>query len=108
MHTTKKRKIRSEGGVTRFSLDNGAILLRNHGAPVWVRATYSDVGEWYVVEVGYSDGAAHKFTGFSWGYSGEGCRGFSSWCEDNGVPLTDAAVMRMDNTKPGVKFDWRG
>ena len=104
MHTTRKRKIRSEGGITQIALDNGAILRENHGTPVWVRLTY-DVKDWYVVEAGYSDGTKHRFTGLGWGYSGEGPRGLESWCSDNEVPLTMAEIEVFDNSSPIENID---
>jgi hypothetical protein len=107
MHTTRKRKLRPEGGITRTALDNGAILRANHGTPVWVRLTY-DVTDWYVVEAGYADGTKHRFTGLGWGYSGEGPRGLESWCSDNEVPLTMAEIEVFDNNTPGIKWEWLG
>lgn len=101
-----------EGGVTKISLDNGERLRRAFGLPIAVRLVYTTDGpDWYRVFACYmppnSDPRVHVFTGFSWGYGGEGPRGLAEWCKANDVPLDMPAIACLPNTgNPGEVWIW--
>lgn len=97
-------QLKPEGGVTRHSLHNGQILKAAHGAVKSVHCLYNPSDVWYRVEVIYQDGFQFTFSGFSWGYDGEGPRGLAEWAADNGVPLDVAAIRRLDNNTRGTKY----
>lgn len=96
--------LKPEGGVTRISLDNGAFLLKQKGRPVHVDLRLVD-GEYETVAY-YADGSKFIFTGFSWGYSGEGPFGLTNWCYSNGVPLDAQQIFALDRRFEGVVFSW--
>jgi hypothetical protein len=112
-HTTKRRKLQAEGGVTRISLDTGAVLQRKHGKPVWVRLRMD--GPECLTDAGYADGTKHTFSGFGWGYGGTGPHGLVQWARDNGVPgLGDKLVFSTGGIEHGphlsdtVVWEWMG
>jgi len=93
--------IEPECGVTQVSLSNGRALLAEHGFPCWVRL--HDDSECTTV-VGYPDGHQHVFTGFGWGYGGEGPHGLAEWATENRVPLSFDEVVRLSGT--GDVWKW--
>lgn len=102
-----KPRLLNEGGITQTSLKNGKRLAKRLGAPVRVEAhRNSRTGEWYTVIAYYESGDQHTFTGFSWGYGGEGPHGFAKWCEANDIPLTFDEIMKLDNTTDGCVWAW--
>jgi hypothetical protein len=111
MRRPRSRKLERECGVTRISLDNGALLAARRGPPVRVelrcgRDPSYGVAEFCLVVAAFSDGSRHSFTGFSWGYGGEGPRGLERWCQENGVPLTIEHIARLDNETAGTVWTW--
>lgn len=67
------RLLEPEEGSTRVSLENASKLLKELGLPDVIHL-YWDPQLWYVTEAWWGN-ELHKFTGFSWGYTGEGPRG---------------------------------
>jgi hypothetical protein len=64
-----------EGGVTQNSLENAEYLNKRFGKPYTIDfCGDEDNGDYYVIPT-YKSGYTHVFTGFSWGYGGEGPRG---------------------------------
>ena len=64
-----------EGGITQHSLENAEYLTGRFGVP-YSLSFYGDSNQAeYNVIAAYKNGHSHVFTGFSWGYSGEGPRG---------------------------------
>ena len=101
-----KPRLLKEGGITETSLKNGKRLAKRLGTPVRVELHYSGTGEWYRVVAMYESGDLHEFTGFAWGYGGEGPRGLATWCKENGVPLDIRAIAALDNTTDGLTWTW--
>jgi hypothetical protein len=71
-----------ERGDTRTSLRNADYLLRAYGKPVRIELingedTYGVLAIW--------KGTMHLFTGFSWGYTGEGPSGLDEFLHASGV-----------------------
>ncbi len=66
-----------EGGVTQISLHNARTLLHRHGQPRFVEL-YQDAAE-HMVEARWEKGITHHFSGFSWGYRGEGPSGLAEF-----------------------------
>lgn len=96
-------KLQREGGVTQISLSNGRKLKQLHGRVVKVYLYYARLRpDWppdYLVRVTYADGTVHDFTGFSWGYGGEGPRGLRDWAAENDVPLDGQRISSLPNDR---------
>lgn len=89
-----------EGGTTRVSLVN-LDILGVFGIPVEIRVHWS-TQEWFKVRVAWEDRngeeVSHVFTGFSWGYFGEGPRGLEEALKAWGAP--EAVVRSVFQTAP--------
>ena len=110
------RDLQRECGVTRISLDNAAILSQWHGTPrsialVFERdnpeADYDREPEAHV-RVTWDDGTiVHTFTGFAWGYGGEGPRGLRQWLDSvgagEGIKLS---ALRYPGDVPHMVAHW--
>lgn len=83
MRKTRAR-VKKEDGVTSISLRNAEILLEWYGQPNLVKLWY-DEREWSVVTVEWPNDFKHSFTGFSWGYTGEGPHGLEAFAEAVGL-----------------------
>lgn len=102
-----KPQLLKEGGVTQTSLKNERRLSKRLGRPVRVELHYDpDGAEWYCVKAFYDSGDAHVFTGFAWGYNGEGPRGLLEFCQRNNVPLTAEEITQLDNRTKGMPWAW--
>jgi hypothetical protein len=66
-------KLQSECGVTGISLDNALFLMSQHGCPNSIELI-QEPNEWHV-RLDWEK-VFHTFSGFSWGYGGEGPHGF--------------------------------
>jgi hypothetical protein len=105
------RDVAEEKGVTETSLDNGLILKMRHGRveEITLVKTADKPGPLYRTRVKYVDGYCHEFTGFSWGYCGEGCHGLVAWAHNNDLPQIDFnLVSHLDNKKDGVVLHLKG
>lgn len=94
-----------ECGVTQISLENAYYLLSKYGEPYSVDLTEED-GEWYVtvawhVGVEMTD---QKFSGFSWGYNGEGPRGLKTLMKALGMEEKDGWTPYKDLPKITTKL----
>ena len=99
--------LRPEAGTTDHSTANGRWLSLQHGKVMSVRLEYNATAEeWYKAHVAYADGFTFTFTGFAWGYSGEGSRGLGAWANENDVPLNFAQIMTLDNAVDGTTWEW--
>ena len=104
---TPARSLVPEQGATKHSLQNGETLRALHGQPAIVVLLYDQDGaDWYRAEVTYADGHEHTFTGFSWGYGGEGCRGLAEWAAVNTVPLHLGLIAALRNAGAAGEI-WR-
>lgn len=83
-----------ECGVTNISLKNGEVLLKALGFPVRVELHQGLFGVFLVVAM-YTSGDWFEFTGFGWGYGGEGPRGLRAWCQSNKIPLTWEVIQTL-------------
>jgi len=82
--TKGRSKLQKEGGVTAISLENAEILIAEHGRPNLVKLWY-DERAWCLVTVEWPDDYKHTFSGFSWGYAGEGPCGLAGFAEMIGL-----------------------
>lgn len=75
--TAKHRYFEPLTGVTRVSLENMKRWLPNLGECYRVvgRRTRTKDGTWHAAVYVYGTEGVARFTGFSWGYCGEGCHG---------------------------------
>lgn len=96
-----------EGGITRIALANGRKLKEALGTPVRMELHYDAEGmEWYQTKVFYMTGETHVFTGFGWGYTGEGPHGLAEFCADNGIPLTLERIAMLNNQTTEMVWSW--
>lgn len=102
-----KPQLLDECGVTRVSLTNEGRLSKALGRPVRVELLYNPtIVEWYRVRAMYDSGDSHVFTGFSWGYNGEGPRGLLKFCQRNDLPLTMEEIAQLNNSTKGRVWVW--
>lgn len=86
MNMKLRKTLEPEGGVTRVSLSNAETLIEAYGRPTTLRLYYDPI-HWYMVTAVFYGGVTHTFSGFSWGYSGEGPRGLETFFTACGVDL---------------------
>lgn len=90
-------KLEKECGVTEKSLNNALLLLTNLGKPTSVTLV-EEPQEWYVdthwesLEYGHQD-SNHRFSGFSWGYGGEGPHGLMTFLTALGLENVSEQVV---------------
>lgn len=101
--------LKAEGGVTQISIENAATLIDELGLPDTVQlvnegentAEHSVFATW-----SNPDGTdvTHKFTGFSWGYRGEGPHGLTAFFEQVGLSdrVPDEIVFSLPQNVPGL------
>ncbi len=74
--------LKPEGGVTDISLENARLLLEAHGLPeaieLYQHPLYEEGAE-HLVEARWTDGTTHVFSGFAWGYTGDGPYGLETF-----------------------------
>jgi len=100
-----KPRLLKEAGVTQTSLKNERRLSKRLGRPVRVELHYDPDGDdWYIVRAFYDSGDQHNFTGFSWGYGGEGPRGLLEFCQRNSIPLTEREIHNLNNREKGLTW----
>lgn len=96
----------NECGVTEISLENARYLVGKYGIPDRIRL-HNDPKEGHVVTVtwphqGLSDSLVWDFTGFSWGYSGEGPHGLVKFFDLCHLNISIQEVASMDAEKEMV------
>ena len=103
-----KPQLLKEGGVTQISLKNERRLSKRLGRPVRVELHYDpDSADFYQVKAMYDSGDSHVFTGFAWGYSGEGPRGLLEFCQRNEIPLEMMGILQLNKLyKKGCEWAW--
>jgi len=102
-----KPDLHVEGGITEIALQNAELLRQALGSPIRLELHMDPDGvEWYRVRVMFDTGDSHTFTGFGWGYSGEGPRGLATFCTQNEIPLTINDIVKIDNTVTAMVFSW--
>jgi hypothetical protein len=73
-----KSKLIEEGGVTDNSLYNAEVLVKDLGIPDSVALTYIDEPWDYLCTAVWGE-TSFVFSGFSWGYFGEGPKGLATF-----------------------------
>ena len=75
-------RVETEGGITEISLRNARTLIARQGLPDEVELYQAQLppnaGE-HLVTARWRDGPRHTFSGFAWGYRGEGPRGLETF-----------------------------
>jgi len=104
-------KLQTEGGVTRISLDNAKVLIAGYGLPDSVELYQAECE--CIVEATWSvtpqrpEPVIHEFSGFSWGYGGEGPHGLFKFLGmlNMRIPLSMDAIGRMPQENfPSLTF----
>ena len=85
------KKMKPEEGVTRNSLQNAKELIKRYGTPDVVEI-YQIKDEHLVKATWHArgklpHGTTHEFSGFSWGYGGEGPHGLYTFLQMLGAKL---------------------
>lgn len=107
MTRPRKPQLRKEKGITRVSLENNRRLTKRLGRPVRVECHYDPDGvDWYTVKAFYDTGHTHEFTGFAWGYTGEGPHGLLEFCQYNGIDLEIGDIAKFDSRTEGIAWVW--
>ena len=98
----KKRRLQVECGTTQISLENAYLLFTQYGKPMRVTliAAMEERQADYAVLVEWS-GFKHMFSGFSWGYGGEGPRGLRTLLETCYWPYPLLVDVCFIEVKPG-------
>lgn len=90
-------ELEEEGGITQISLNNAWYSLERFGYPTTLELV-EEKEEWFVYATWKNDKntieVRHKFSGFSWGYGGEGPHGLMIFLEALG--LNDIASQVVD------------
>jgi hypothetical protein len=73
-----RKKLQVECGTTAISLENADLLIRQYGVPEFIELVMGYRQDNYGV-LAVWDCTMHIFTGFSWGYGGEGPRGLQEF-----------------------------
>jgi len=79
----KPTELAFEHGDTRTSLRNADYLLRTYGKPVSIELIRGEDCNYGVLAIW--KGTMHLFTGFAWGYSGEGPSGLDEFLRAAGT-----------------------
>ena len=102
-----KPELHAEGGITQIALQNAELLRQALGSPIRMELHMDPNGpEWYRTRVMFDTGDSHTFTGFGWGYGGEGPRGLASFCQANDIPLTINDIEKIDNKATAMVYSW--
>lgn len=103
--------LQPEGGVTQISLENAKALVRERGLPQIVQLVNAgkDASEHEVVAtwVGNEDTSPDiefTFTGFAWGYGGEGPRGLAEFFRMTGLDcrVPTQVISRLPQNQEGM------
>lgn len=89
--------MKPECGITFDSLDNARELIAKHGTGVARIDFMARVkGNYYVVEIRWTNGTRFRFDGFSWGYTGTGPAGLDELLRMLNIHDINAASLPID------------
>jgi hypothetical protein len=97
-------KLKPEQGVTQISLENATEIIADRGLPNLIQlVNEGDNTSEHSVIVAWGD-FEHKFTGFSWGYGGEGPRGLAKFFQMVGLHrrIPTSIIGKLPSTHPGL------
>lgn len=104
--------IQPEVGITGVSVSNARILTSEVGKPALV--VLSKEGKDYITTAYWGELTVKKaiykrylfrFTGFSWGYSGEGPNGLLNYLKDLGVKVDVLKLARLNDKDLPFTFE---
>jgi hypothetical protein len=98
----KKLGLEWEGGITSISLRNAQKLVDGLGKPDSVELTYGKEHDEQYVTAFWNSSVVHsfRFTGFGWGYGGEGPCGLQKFLNEIlglHIPFEMQGIARMGN-----------
>lgn len=100
----KRLNLEEEGGVTAISLRNAQKLLEAYGKPSRVDLYHGADPEYFghLVDAWWPSGERFTFSGFSWGYGGEGPHGLAKFAEMIGLEhlLPIQVIARLPDGQP--------
>lgn len=97
-----RTQLAGEGGITTRSLHNAHVLIEKRGKPERIVLKWDEL-EWYTVEAYWTGFPVHAFTGFAWGYGGEGPNGLASFFELLGLDIPLSEIAGWDKELPSPK-----
>ena len=99
--------LKEECGVTDYSLRNAQLLIEKQGIPDRVRLTYVERPWDFLCEAEWYDKPISKFvfSGFSWGYFGEGPRGLATFLNTiSGKDISE--LIKMTGTLETIQLNF--
>jgi len=100
------KQLEKECGVTQISLANAEILMEKHGLPSLIHL-HPDEDKRPVVTATFGDGVTHTFSGFRWGYCGEGPRGLRTFLDKSGVTTEMDEIAQWKEELDKKILPWR-
>lgn len=102
-----------EGGITQISLRNANRLVRALGKPDVVKLQHDQEHDEQYVVATWNSPKPHsfRFSGFSWGYGGEGPHGLLTFLNDvlgMVIPFTIEEIAAWDNEHATIGFWMKG
>jgi len=96
-------KLKEEGGITAHSLFNAKALSLAHGEVRHVTLDGNARQCDYRTTVEYEDGFHWEYTGFAWGYGGEGPNGLVTFMAESTYSDRDSWRKLIFNMEPELK-----
>jgi hypothetical protein len=97
-------QLREEAGITRDSLHNARALERRWGRPVELVLDAGGSTVDHCVTAFYPGGQRFIFTGFAWGYGGEGPRGLCEFLRGLGFDVTMQTIASWPEANFGKRM----
>jgi hypothetical protein len=97
-------RLKPEGGVTQISLENALQLIEEKGPPDLVQLINEGKNTSEHAVVATWGDFSHTFTGFSWGYGGEGPNGLAKFFRMVGLQhrIPTCVIGKLPQNKPGL------
>lgn len=91
-------KLEEECGVTDISLHNASFLINKYGMPSKIELMRE--GHEQLVKATFKEYGDYIFTGFSWGYGGEGPHGLMKFLRECKFDVHIADIIALDSNNP--------
>lgn len=105
-NTSPIRNLQEEGGITQVSLENAKTLMKRYPRIIKI-VLYIDKNE-HLVDVVFADmfeSYTHAFSGFSWGYIGEGPRGLKTFLKMANIDVSREEIASWSQSVFYKEFD---
>lgn len=97
-------KLKPEGGVTQISLENAQQIIEEKGPPDLIQLINEGENTAEHMVVATWGEFSHTFTGFSWGYGGEGPHGLAKFFRMVGLQhrVPTSIIGKLPQNKSGL------